>query len=131
MVSEDRITRCTRLEHPRECAECETFVCSRCEKRVTWADGADDEGPTLCSSCWHRAYGDAPESTRDFVCFSSAFRQNGSRGGVESPNITHAALDGQRTLCGRSGWATSVGWSSGPPDCLRCAHSYERRFGTT
>lgn len=58
---------------------------------------------------------------RDRVCFASSFRLSGVRGGVESPNISHATLDGERTLCGRTGWATSEGW--GVPDCLQCARA--------
>jgi hypothetical protein len=51
------------------------------------------------------------------VCFASSFRSE------SSDNITHATLDGERTLCGRSGWETSEGWSDLGPDCLRCARS--------
>lgn len=60
--------------------------------------------------------------SRFYVLFESAFRLDGSRGGEESPNITHATVDGQRTLCGRKGWATEEGWDdSNPPDCRICA----------
>lgn len=63
---------------------------------------------------------------RDLVCFASAFRLDGSRGGVESPNITHATLDGVRTLCGRTGWMTTEGWHESGPDCMRCRRAWDR-----
>jgi hypothetical protein len=77
-----------------------------------------------------------PAPTGHLVCFASSFRQDGSRGGVETPNISHAVLDGaERTLCGRSGWETNEGplsrddgdgWE---PDCLSCSRALERLRG--
>lgn len=65
---------------------------------------------------------------RDLVCFASSFRLSGERGGVESPNITHATLDGKRTLCGRTGWETTEGWDeSNGPCCLVCRKALERK----
>lgn len=57
-----------------------------------------------------------------FVCFRSSFRCDGSRGGEETPNISHAVLDGaERTLCGRANWETNEGKFKGrDADCLRC-----------
>lgn len=71
------------------------------------------------------------------VCFRSAFRCDGSRGGEESPNITHAVLDGaDRTACGRHGWETDEGPLYDPHDdsgdeppflgCLRCCAAVRR-----
>ena len=69
------------------------------------------------------------------VLFASAFRLDGSRGGEESPNVTHVTrADGSRTLCGRTGWECSesaVENYHGPgdhhdPACLRCAASLAR-----
>lgn len=57
---------------------------------------------------------------RDLVCFHSAFAYEGA------PNITHMTLDGVRTACGRSGWATLEGWHPNGPDCLRCRKSWDR-----
>jgi hypothetical protein len=69
--------------------------------------------------------------TGHLVCFASSFRCDGSRGGVETPNISHAVLDGSdKTLCGRRGWETDEGPLNQPeyatswePDCLRCARA--------
>lgn len=58
---------------------------------------------------------------RDLVCFESAFRYEGA------PNITHATLDGERTLCGRSGWATTEGWYDLGPCCLKCSKILEKK----
>jgi hypothetical protein len=60
------------------------------------------------------------------VCFASSFRLSGERGGVESPNISHA-VQGDRTLCGRRDWATDEGAyiPSVGVDCLRCAKRLE------
>lgn len=59
-----------------------------------------------------------------FVCFSSSFRQDGSRGGTESPNITHVVLTGStRTLCGRAYWFDA--------DCLRCDRTLQRLRGAS
>lgn len=67
------------------------------------------------------------EAKPDLVCFASSFARDGSRGGEESPNITHATIDGKRTLCGRTGWITSEGWPEGfQPDCLRCLRAWQR-----
>ena len=77
-----------------------------------------------------------------FVCFAAAFRQDGSRGGVESPNITHVVLTGAtRTLCGRADWATEEGplsehFSDGSAywfdaDCLRCNRTLQRLRGAS
>lgn len=63
---------------------------------------------------------------RDHVCFASSFRLDGSRGGAESPNISHATLDGERTLCGRTGWQTSEGWHELGPDCNVCRRALVR-----
>lgn len=46
---------------------------------------------------------------RDFVCFASAFAYE------TAPNITHMTLDGQRTACGRTDWATTEGWHKDGP----------------
>lgn len=59
---------------------------------------------------------------RDLVCFESSFRRE------NASNITHATFDGERTLCGRTGWVTSEGWiDSIEPDCLRCARAIKNR----
>ena len=57
---------------------------------------------------------------KDLVCFSSAFAYE------SAPNITHMTLDGARTACGRTGWATSKGWHPNGPDCLRCRKAWSR-----
>lgn len=67
-----------------------------------------------------------PRAVRDFVCFSASFRLSGVRGGVETLNVTHATLDGVKTLCGRSGWYTSEGWHDLGPDCRRCHRAWEK-----
>jgi hypothetical protein len=71
------------------------------------------------------------------VLFAAAFRLDGSRGGEESPNISHVTLDGARTLCGRKGWQTNEGtvtdaygtgaeyWS---PDCVTCDRGFAKRL---
>lgn len=72
------------------------------------------------------------------VCFASSFRCDGSRGGEETPNSSHAVLDGaEKTLCGRSGWETNEGplvndsiegfTHTHEPDCLRCAAALAKR----
>ena len=56
-----RTMRCTNCDsneellakHQYECDECETFVCNRCEQRVSWNRGCADDMPTLCDDCWH------------------------------------------------------------------------------
>lgn len=57
---------------------------------------------------------------KDLVCFESAFRHEGSL------NITHMTLDGVRTACGRTNWATTEGWHSNGPDCLKCRVPWNR-----
>ena len=60
--------------------------------------------------------------SRAYVLFESSFRLDGSRGGEESPNITHATVDGVATLCGRTGYATREQWDeSNAPACRTCA----------
>ena len=59
-------------------------------------------------------------NVRDLVCFASAFRHESAQ------NITHMTLDGKRTACGRTDWATSEGWHSNGPDCLRCRSAWKR-----
>lgn len=61
------------------------------------------------------------------VCFASSFRQDGSRGGVETLNVSHAAL-GNRTLCGRREWMTDEGGyeHNVGVDCRVCAKAIER-----
>jgi len=77
-----------------------------------------------------------------FVCFAASFRQDGSRGGVESPNISHVVLTGAtRTLCGRVEWMTNEGplsrhYSDGvedwyDADCLRCDRALQRLRGVS
>ena len=34
-----------------ECSACEVFVCARCDRWVSWDEGADDETPDLCDAC--------------------------------------------------------------------------------
>lgn len=60
------------------------------------------------------------QNKRDLVCFRSAFAYE------SAPNITHATLDGERTLCGRTDWITSEGWHEMGPDCLRCRKSWNK-----
>lgn len=57
---------------------------------------------------------------RDLVCFESSFAYE------SAPNITHMTLDGKKTACGRRGWATSEGWHSNGPDCLRCRIAWDK-----
>ncbi len=57
---------------------------------------------------------------RDLVCFASAFAYEGAM------NITHMTLDGIRTACGRTNWATTEGWHDMGPDCLTCRKAWER-----
>lgn len=56
------------------------------------------------------------------VLFNSSFRLSGERGGVESPNISHALRpDGLATFCGRRGWVSEEGEEdAGLVCCLRC-----------
>jgi hypothetical protein len=64
---------------------------------------------------------DAPRyPKKDLVCFNSAFAYE------SAPNITHMTLDGERTACGRTAWATSGGWHPNGPDCLRCRKAWDR-----
>lgn len=57
----------------------------------------------------------AHDDRRNYVLFASAFRYDAA------PNIAHVTLDGVRTLCGRTGWATEEGWQDDvQPDCKRC-----------
>jgi len=58
---------------------------------------------------------------RELVCFTSSFAYE------SAPNISHATLDGARTLCGRSDWATGDPWSNVGPDCLRCRAILDKR----
>ena len=62
----------------------------------------------------------AAQRTRDLVCFASAFAYE------SATNITHMTLDGERTACGRTGWATTEGWHPNGPDCLRCRKAWDR-----
>ena len=57
---------------------------------------------------------------RDMVCFASAFAYEGAE------NITHMTLDGERTACGRKGWATTEGWIHYGPDCRVCHAAWKR-----
>lgn len=41
--------------------------------------------------------------------------------------ISHATLDGERTLCGRSGWMSEDPWTDIGPDCLTCSRALARR----
>lgn len=68
----------------------------------------------------------------NIVLFYSSFRCDGSRGGEESPNISHLTADNVKTLCGRKGWETNEGTIEDQyghsvdlyePDCMRCARS--------
>lgn len=57
------------------------------------------------------------------MCFASAFAYE------SAPCISHITLDGVRTACGRTGWQTEEGWSSGAsigPDCRTCHKAWER-----
>jgi hypothetical protein len=55
---------CDGCALPDDCAKCQRFVCSRCERTVSWAEGADDDAPDLCDVCWceieHDLPGDEP-----------------------------------------------------------------------
>lgn len=55
-----------------------------------------------------------PTPKADVVCFRSAFAYE------SAPKITHATLDGERTLCGRKNWETSEGWCRNIVACLTC-----------
>jgi hypothetical protein len=55
----------------------------------------------------------APSETRRMVCFTSAL--------VRGEHISHATLDGELTLCGRSGWFAEDAWTDIGPDCLICS----------
>ena len=62
------------------------------------------------------------------VCFASSFRLSGERGGVESPNISHALRqDGTATMCGRTGRATVEG--EVPADGIDCRRCVKRAEG--
>lgn len=65
------------------------------------------------------------------VLFASSFRLDGTRGGRESPNITHVTLDGARTLCGRRGWETEERDNAEIVACLRCAAALAAIGGAT
>lgn len=54
------------------------------------------------------------------VCFTSSFAYE------SAPNITHLTLDGERTACGRTDWATREGWIDDGPDCLTCRKTWLR-----
>ena len=62
------------------------------------------------------------------VLFASSFRLSGARGGVESPNVSHALRpDRIATLCGRRDWQTEEGDAPADSvDCLRCAKALHR-----
>lgn len=53
--------------------------------------------------------------TRRMVCFASAL--------VRGEHISHVTLDGERTLCGRSGWFAEDPWTDIGPDCLICTRA--------
>ena len=57
---------------------------------------------------------------RRLVCFTSSFAYE------SAPNISHATLDGERTLCGRRDWMTEDPWADIGPDCLRCSSALEK-----
>lgn len=57
---------------------------------------------------------------KNTVLFARAFAYDGAE------NISHITLDGERTACGRKGWATEEGWSNVAPDCLVCRPAWER-----
>jgi hypothetical protein len=66
-----------------------------------------------------------------FRVADSSFRRSGSRGGVESPNISHATDErGERTLCGRDArrW-TQNDWHQMGPDCLTCRKKWDALGG--
>ena len=52
-----------------ECSACEVFVCARCDRWVSWDEGADDETPHLCDGCAVTAQGlsEASEQPSVFV----------------------------------------------------------------
>ena len=86
-------------------------------------DGIDQEHGWDQSESAHNG-GWKPASTTDarkLVCFTSSFAYE------SADNISHATLDGKKTLCGRSGWATEDPWSDIGPDCLRCRASIKRQ----
>jgi hypothetical protein len=70
--------------------------------------------------------------TYDLVLFTSSFRLDGSRGGVESPNISHVVpTGGEHTLCGRKGWTVNEETLTREEAlsfvcCIRCARKLER-----
>jgi hypothetical protein len=57
---------------------------------------------------------------KDLVVFRSSFAYD------NAPNITHMTLDGERTACGRTTWATTEGWHANGPDCLRCRPAWDK-----
>ncbi len=57
---------------------------------------------------------------KSFVLFARAFAYEGAE------NISHITLDGERTACGRVGWATVEGWQPIGPDCRGCARVWDR-----
>lgn len=57
---------------------------------------------------------------RQMVCFARSFAYE------SADNISHATLDGKRTLCGRTGWVTTDPWNDFGPCCLRCRASLEK-----
>ena len=51
-VQLNRAEGCDRCALPADCARCERFVCHRCERAVSWEQGAADDAPGLCDECW-------------------------------------------------------------------------------
>lgn len=37
---------------PEDCMRCKMFVCARCERVLSWSNGAADDAPSLCDDCW-------------------------------------------------------------------------------
>lgn len=56
---------CEACDTADGCEEHQMFTCSGCGKLVPWADGADDDGPDVCSACWCAANGVTASSDRD------------------------------------------------------------------
>ncbi len=42
---------CKAVMPSDECCACRTYVCTRCERRRPWGDGASDDTPALCDDC--------------------------------------------------------------------------------
>lgn len=97
-----------------------TCECNSCGNKFD-PDKLDKLAKSLgrkCPRCWSTRL---VYAKKDFVLFKSAFAYESAL------NITHITLDGERTACGRTGWATNEGWDkNGPPCCLRCRVVYER-----